>query len=195
MGKRIALIQGHPDPAGGHFGHALADAYALAAQEAGHELRAIEVARLEFALLRSAADWESRAPSAPIRAAQETIAWAGHLVIVFPLWLGDMPALLKGFFEQVLRPGFAIGKAQPGRLWQKLLKGRSARIVVTMGMPAFFYRLYYRAHSVKSLKRNILEFCGVSPVRTSVIGLVEGGKLGKRELWLAEMQELGRAGR
>jgi putative NADPH-quinone reductase len=198
MGKRIALIQGHPDPRGGHFGHALAEAYAQAAKEAGHELRTIEVARLEFLLLRNAADWQGGTPSAAIRAAQETIAWAEHLVIVFPLWLGDMPALLKGFFEQALRPGFAIGKAQPGRMWTKLLKGRSARIVVTMGMPAFFYRLYYRSHSVKSLKRNILEFCGVSPVRTTLLGMVEGGKRGKRgkrEPWLVKMQDLGRAAR
>jgi putative NADPH-quinone reductase len=192
---RIALIQGHPDPRAGHFGHALADAYALAAKEAGHELRTIEVARLDFPLLRNAREWEGEAIPESIRDAQRTIAWAEHLVMVFPLWLGDMPALLKGFFEQALRPGFAIGKAQPGRMWKKLLKGRSARIVVTMGMPAFFYRLYYRAHSVKSLKRNILEFCGVSPVRTSVIGMVEGGKLGKRELWLAKMHDLGRAAR
>lgn len=99
---------------------------------------------------------------------------------MFPLWLGDVPALLKAFFEQALRPGFAIGKAAPGRLWKKLLKGRSARVIVTMGMPAFFYRLYYRAHGVKSLKRNILEFCGISPVRASLIGTVESE--GAREL-------------
>jgi putative NADPH-quinone reductase len=60
----------------------------------------------------------------------------------FPLWLASMPALLKGFFEQALRPGFALGPTEPGRMWKKLLKGRSARIVVTMGMPALVYRWY-----------------------------------------------------
>lgn len=189
---RIALIQGHPDPRESHFGVALANAYAQAAREAGHELRAIEVAGLEFPVLRSAADWREGAPCEAIRRAQETIAWAEHLVIVFPLWLGDMPALLKAFFEQALRPGFAIGSAAPGRLWKKLLKGKSARVVVTMGMPAFFYRLYYRSHSVKSLKRNILEFCGIGPVRTTLVGTVEGPP-GTREVWLAKMDQLGRA--
>jgi putative NADPH-quinone reductase len=189
MGTRIALVQGHPDPRGAHFCHALADAYAAAAAAAGHELRRIEVARLEFPLLRSAADWREAPPCAAIRGAQEAIAWAGHLVVVFPLWLGDMPALLKAFFEQALRPGFAIGEAGPGRMWKKLLKGRSARLVVTMGMPAFFYRLYYRSHSVKSLRRNILEFCGVAPVRTSLIGMVESKSA--RERWLEELARLG----
>jgi putative NADPH-quinone reductase len=190
---RITLLQGHPDPSGGHFGHALAAAYAEAAADAQHELKTIEVARIAFPLLRSAQDWKS-APPASIREAQEKIAWAEHVVIFFPLWLGDMPALVKGFFEQTLRPGFAIGEAASGRMPKKLLKGRSARLVVTMGMPAFFYRLYYRAHSVRSLKRNVLEFCGFSPVRTSLVGTVEGGSAGAHELWLAKMGTFGRAG-
>ena len=192
MGRRIVIILGHPDTRPGRFCHALAAEYARAASGEGHEVRTIDVARLEFPLLRSAKAWEKDAPVAAIRGAQETIAWADHLVIVFPLWLGDMPALLKGFFEQALRPGFAIGKATPGKLWTKLLKGRSARIIVTMGMPAFFYSLYYRAHSVRSLKRNILDFCGISPVRTSLIGTVESDALGHRETWLAKVAALGR---
>ena len=150
------------------------------------------MAQLEFPLLHDAREWEWKPAAESIAQAQRTIAWAQHLVIVFPLWLGDMPALLKGFFEQALRPGFAIGKAGPGRMAKGLLKGRSARVVVTMGMPAFFYRAYYRAHSVKSLKRNILEFCGVSPVRTTLIGMVEG-RSEARVKWLARLAALGRA--
>lgn len=190
MAKRIALIQGHPDPAGGHFIHALAGAYERGAREAGHEVKIIDVARLDFPLLHNAQEWEWQPPAEPIAAAQQAIAWAQHLVILYPLWLGDMPALLKGFFEQALRPGFAIGKAAPGKLWKKKLAGRSARVVVTMGMPAFFYRVYYRAHSLKSLKRNILGFCGISPVRTTVIGMVEGRK-DAREAWLTRLAVLG----
>ena len=188
--RRIALLQGHPDPAGGHFCHALAGAYERAASDAGHQVRIIDAARLDLPLLRSAKEWEWKPASEAITRAQHTVAWAGHLVVVFPLWMGDMPAALKGFFEQVMRPGFAIGQAAPGRLPKKLLKGRSARIVVTMGMPAFFYRLYYRAHSVKSLKRNILESCGFSPVHTTMIGMVEGRK-DAREDWLTRLAVLG----
>jgi hypothetical protein len=60
MAKRIAIIQSHPDPRGGHFGNALAEA-------AGHELRRIEVAQLDFPLLRTKEDWEKGEPPAPIR--------------------------------------------------------------------------------------------------------------------------------
>jgi putative NADPH-quinone reductase len=76
-------------------------------------------------------------------------------------------------------------------MWKKLLKGKSARIVVTMGMPAFFYRWYFRAHSLKSLERNILAFCGIAPIKTSLIGMVDGGDGAKREKWLAKMRALG----
>ena len=190
MGKRIAVIQGHPDPAGGHFVHALAGAYEDAAREAGHEVKRIDVARLEFPPLHNAQEWQWKPPSASIAAAQQALAGAGHLVILYPLWLGDMPALLKGFFEQVLRPGFAFGKTAPGRLPKKLLAGRSARIVVTMGMPAVFYRMYYRAHSLKSLKRNILDACGIAPVRSTLIGMVEGSK-DARDGWLTRLAVLG----
>lgn len=190
MSKRIALIQGHPDPAGGHFGHALASAYEGSASEAGHRVKTIPVARLQYDLLRNAREWEQEPVADAIRDAQRTIDWAEHLVIFFPLWMGDMPARLKAFFEQVLRPGFAIGKAAPGRMGRKLLKGRSARIVVTMGMPAFFYSVYYRAHSVKSLQRNVLEFCGIAPVRATLIGMVEGSSEA-REDWLMKLSVLG----
>ena len=192
MGKRILVIQGHPDPAGGHFCHALGDAYASSAAGAGHEIRTTAVAGLDFPLVRNAAQWEAEPPPRSIAQAQELLEWARHLVIVFPLWLGDMPALLKGFFEQTMRPGFAIARARPGRLGPKLLKGRSARVVVTMGMPALFYRVYYRSHSVKSLKRNVLEFCGVSPVSTSLIGMVEAKE--RRQAWLHRIAALGASG-
>jgi putative NADPH-quinone reductase len=192
MSRRITLILGHPDPRGEHFCHALAEAYVNGARAAGHEVRIVDAARAEFPLLRNAQDWEG-APTPAIRQAQQSIAWAEHLVLVFPLWLGDMPALFKAFLEQVLRPGFAIAEAAPGRLWKKLLKGRSARVVVTMGMPAFFYRIYYRAHSIKNLKRNILDFCGIAPVRTTLIGTIDADAAA-REAWLAKLEALGRGG-
>ena len=95
MTKRIAIIQGHPDAQNRHYGHALAKAYFQSATEAGHELRVIEIARLDFPLLRNKDEFDHGTPPDVIRQAQETIRWAEHLVIFYPLWLGSMPALLK----------------------------------------------------------------------------------------------------
>jgi putative NADPH-quinone reductase len=156
--------------------------------------RSIVVSELGFPLLARSEDFGDGKPPRAIRAAQEALQWADHVVILYPLWLGSMPALLKGFFEQLLRPGFAFAEARGRGLPKKLLKGKSARIVVTMGMPALFYSLVYRAHSLKSLKRNILAFCGISPVRTSIIGMVGGADASAREAWLRKMESFGRRG-
>lgn len=193
MAQRITIIQGHPDARGNRLLHALAASYAKGAEAAGREVRVIDVARLDFPLLRTQEDWRAGKAPASLAPAQEAIAWAEHLVILYPLWLGTMPALVKGFLEQVLRPGFALGESGKG-LPRGLLAGRSARVVITMGMPALVYRWFFRAHSLKSLERNILRFCGIGPVRETLLGTVEGGAA-RREKWLAQLAELGRAGR
>jgi putative NADPH-quinone reductase len=195
MTKRIAIIQGHPDPGGNRFGYALARAYADGAKAAGHELRVIDVAKLDFPLLRTKEDYEKGAPAESIRAAQETIRWAEHLVIFHPLWTGMMPALLKAFLEQTFRPGFAFAYPSGGGMPTKLLAGKSARIVVTMGMPAFVYRWFFGAHGLKSLKRSILGFCGIGPIKDSLIGMIEASDGRAREKWLAKMRAFGAAGR
>jgi putative NADPH-quinone reductase len=146
---------------------------------------------MDFDLVRSKTEWDNGERPECIRAAQEAIAWAQHLVIIYPLWLGSMPALLKGFLEQTLRPGFAISRADNGGASKKLLGGRSARIIVTMGMPAFVYRWYFGAHSLKSLERNILKFCGIGPIKSSLIGMVETPGQHAKEKWLAKMRLLG----
>jgi putative NADPH-quinone reductase len=188
---RIAIIQGHPDPAGNRLGHALADAYARGAEAGGHEVKRIDVAELDFPFLRTKQDWEHGVVPDAIRVAQSTIAWAGHIVIFYPLWLGSMPAMLKAFLEQSFRPGFAIAQGGAARGWKKQLTGRSARIVVTMGMPARIYRWYFGAHSLKSLERNILAFCGIGPIAESLIGMVEGASEARRAKWLERLHALG----
>jgi putative NADPH-quinone reductase len=189
---RITVIDGHPDPNPEHYCHALAQAYLTGAAAGGHETRLYRLGEKSIPLLRSQTEWKDGQPAPDVAAAQEDIRWAEHVVFIYPLWLGDVPAYFKALLEQVLRPGFALAD-KPG-MGGGLLKGRSARIIVTMGMPAFFYNLFFMAHSVKSLKRNVLQFVGFAPVRVSLIGLVEGSAEA-REHHLAEVKELGEQGR
>jgi putative NADPH-quinone reductase len=188
--KRILILIGHPDRSPAHLGHALAEAYAAGAAESGHEVRRIDIAALDFPVLRSREEWEHAAPPPDIAKAQDSLRWADHIFMVYPLWLGDVPALLKAFLEQVFRPSFAFGV--DGASKQKPMRGKSARIVVTMGMPALLYRWYFGAHSLKSVKRSIFGLCGMAPVRTSVLGMIESGKALRREKWLRTMRLCGR---
>jgi putative NADPH-quinone reductase len=194
MARRILIIQGHPDPAGHRLLHALAEAYDLAASAAGHIVERLTIAALGIPLLKSQAEFESAEPPPAVRQAQEAIRRADHIVLFFPLWLGGMPAATRGFFEQVLRPGFGHRYRDKG-FPEKLLKGRSARLVVTMGMPAFAYRLFYCSHGLRAIKRNMLGFVGFSPIRTTLFGGVGEVDAAKAERWKAEMQRLGREGR
>ncbi|MBM4134611.1 MAG: NAD(P)H-dependent oxidoreductase [Nitrospira sp.] len=194
MPRRIAIIQGHPDAGARHFGHALADEYAKGAEDGGHAVQRLEVAKLDFPLLRTKEEFEHGRPPDSIKLAQEAIVWADHLVILYPLWLGDVPALLKAFFEQVFRPGFAFEYGPEGRFPKKRLTGKSARIVVTMGMPAFVYRWVFFAHSLKNLDKNILRFSGIGPVKHALIGTVEGMTDKQRAGWLDRLRALGEQG-
>lgn len=190
---RITIIDGHPDADRARYVHALADAYASGAQAAGHAVRRIDVAELDFPILRSQQDWKRGPLPVAIEEAQQAVTWADHLVFVYPLWLGDVPALFKGLLEQVARPDFAV-RYRAGGVPEKLLRGRSARIVVTMGMPALYYSLVYRAHSLKSFERNILRFVGIGPIRHSLIGAVESSAE-HRAKWLARVRQLGAGAR
>ncbi len=194
MAKHIVIIQGHPDAQVRHYGHALADEYAKGAQDGGHEVQRIEVAHLDFPLLRTKEDFEKGVPPDAIRQAQEMIKWANHLVIIYPLWLGSMPALLKAFLEQVFRPGFAFDYQTSGKMPRKLLTGKSARIIVSMGMPALIYRWFFFAHSLKNLQRNILGFSGIKPIRSTLIGSIEGLTDHQRADWLDVLRDLGDQG-
>lgn len=191
MPQRILIIQGHPDKSRDHFCHALAEAYIRGAEEADHDIEVITVAKLDFPLLRSKEDFDTGTLTEDIKAAQESILAADHMVIIYPLLLGTMPALLTGFFEQVLRPKFGFLLTPNGR-WEKRLKGRSARVVITMGMPALAYRWFFGVHSLRSLERKILGFCGIAPIRSSLVGTVESENPKSRKRWLERMHSLGK---
>ena len=170
--RRILILDGHPDPDPVRFCHALSAAYARGGAGAGHLIQRLDLSGMDFPTLAAREDWENGAPPAPVLAFQDALAWAEHVVIIYPLWLGSMPARLKALLEQAFRPAFAFdGKAvAPGG---GRLKGRSVRIIVTMGMPAFIYRTVFFSHSLQALKHGILALAGFGPVRDTVFGGVE----------------------
>lgn len=187
--RKICILNGHPDASEERLAHALAAAYESGALAAGHQVRALSLGVLDFPLIRSAGEFASADLPPAIAAAQDAIRWADHLVVIYPLWHGMLPARLKGFLEQVFRHDFSADVSATG--WHGKLTGKSARIVVTMGMPALFYRFYFRAHSLHALRMNILGFSGMKPVRNTVLGGVESVSPAVREKWLAKMRAFG----
>jgi putative NADPH-quinone reductase len=185
---RICIIQGHPHAGGTHFCHALAEAYKESALAHRHEVHTIDIATLNFKLMLDPADMAT-IPTGDMHTAQMKVKMADHLVIIYPLWLGTMPALVKGFFEQLARGEFLIAQQKDG--WPATqLKGRSARVVVTMGMSAAAYSLLYGAHGVRGFENMILGMAGIGPIKETLIGPV-GISEKSRKAWLAKMRGWG----
>lgn len=128
MAQRILILDGHPDPSAERFVHALADAYRQGAESNRHEVMLLRVADLDFPLLRTQADYEKGDPSEAIRRCQGLMDWATYVVILYPLWLGSMPAMLKALLEQILRPGFAFSARKLGR-WPVKLQFDAGRLL------------------------------------------------------------------
>lgn len=191
MKNRILIIDGHPDPKGPHFVHELADFYRQGAKEGGYTVRLLRVGALRFPLLTSSRAYLKGKVPASIVAAQRSILWADHVVVLYPLWLGTLPAKLKGFIEQVLRPGFAFEQRGAGQHPARLLKGRSARIVVTRGMPELFDEVDRSPRSIRNVVAEVLEICGVRPVRISVVEGAETLSAVARDKVHFDMRRLG----
>jgi len=131
-----------------------------------------------------------------LQAARRDILWAGHLVFVYPLWWGAMPALLKGFVDRVFTPGFGFQfESERSYIWRRLLHGRSARLIVTMDGPPLLIRLLYQNPGIHMMRDMTLEFCGVSPVGVTLLGSVKRATRARRLLWKMDVEDLGRAGR
>ncbi|PDQ23119.1 dehydrogenase [Mesorhizobium sanjuanii] len=196
MSRRILVVIGHPDPSPDRLCRGLANAYAEGAGQSGHAVRQVDLAAIDFPMLRTMQEFEHGAVPDGLKDAADAIVWAEHIVFVFPLWLGTMPALLKAFLEQVMRPGTAFAYPDgAGRLPRTLLRGRSARVVVTMGMPSFVYRLWFLGHGLAGMRRSVLRFAGISPVRETLFGMVAGSSDATRAKWIAQMRKLGQLAR
>ena len=188
---RIMVVVGHPQR--NTFCEALGKAYVEAAQGAGHIANLFLLSQMQFdPILREGYQREQRLEP-DLTTAYSALSACDHLVIVFPLWCGDMPALLKGFIERILQPDLIARQGTENEMDWHIFRRKSARIVMTMGMPVSIYRWFYRGHALKLLTRNILRFVGIKPVRHTLYGMIGTSKAEQRERWLAEMRALGKA--
>lgn len=183
--KQILLIQGHPR--GDSFCSGLADAYEAAAKQSGAGVTRLDTGRLVFDPVLRAGYKEDQPLEPDLKRAQEAIKAADHLVFVYPTWWGTMPALLKGFLDRVFLPGFAFKYRKGSPLWDKLLAGKSARIIVTMDSPVWYNRLMYLSAGHRAMKTATLEFCGIRPVRITQFGKIRHSTAQDREKYLARV--------
>ncbi|NQF14720.1 NAD(P)H-dependent oxidoreductase [Brevibacillus sp. HB1.3] len=185
----ILVIIGHPDPES--YCSALAHAYMQGAEGKDAQIRTIDLSQIAFDPNLKYGYRKRTELEDDLKEAQDLIRWADHLVIVYPTWWGTMPAILKGFFDRVLLPGFAYKYREGSPLWDKLLTGKTAHVIVTMDTPSWYNRLIYWQAGHLVMKRNILKFCGIKPVRVTEISGVNASAEEKRKKWLEKVKQLG----
>ncbi|MGV2450215.1 NAD(P)H-dependent oxidoreductase [Chryseobacterium cucumeris] len=188
--KKIAIINGHPNKDSFNFG--VTEAYRLGASETGAEVREIVIRDLNFNP-NLQFGYQKRMELEPdLIKAWEIIQWADHLVWVHPVWWGGFPALMKGFIDRLFLPGMAYKYRENSVWWDKLLKGKTAHIITTLDQPGWYYRLFFGRPSVNQLKKSILEYCGVKPVKVTYVGIIRNSKEEQRSQWLSKVRELGK---
>lgn len=188
-GKRILLILGTPKSDG--LCHALAEAYSNGARAQGHVVRQLRLGELQFDPILREGYGQHQALEPDLLEAQRQIHWAEHLVFVYPVWWGGVPALLKGFFDRTFLPGFAFKYRNRSQLWDKLLSGRTADLLVTLDTPPWYFRWIYGAPAHRQMVRTILGFCGIKTRRLSEFAPVRPSSEEQRQGWLRKAEELG----
>ena len=186
---KIVIFVGHPQR--DSFCAALGEAYLRGAQEGEHSAQLFVLGRMKFdAILREGCR-RLQPLEADLAHARDAFLASDHVVFIFPLWCGDMPAIMKGFIERLVQPELLKIQESGDEANWKVFWGKSARVIMTMGMPGWFYRYYYGAHALKLLRRNILHFMGIKPVRSKIYGRVTAVSGDTRKEWLREVEAMG----
>jgi NAD(P)H dehydrogenase (quinone) len=71
------------------------------------------------------------------------------------------------------------------------LKGKTARLIVTMDTPAWWNRFIYRAAGHNAMTHATLHFCGIRPVRITNLAGMRKSTAEQRAKWLEKIQTLG----
>ena len=148
--KNILIINGHPDKES--FCFAIAESYNTGAIKASTNVKLVHLIDLKFNPILTYGYRIISELEPDLVQMQQDILWADHLVFVYPNWWSTVPALLKGLFDRIFVPGFAFKYKENSPFWDKLLKGKTARLIVTMDTPKWYYWLINKNSGHNAMK-------------------------------------------
>jgi NAD(P)H dehydrogenase (quinone) len=187
--KKILIINGNPDKES--FCNELALSYKRGVENSGTNCTLINLIDLSFDPILHYGYRQRTELEPDLLKLQAEIIKADHLVFVYPTWWGTYPALLKGFIDRVFLPKFAFKYRENSLFWDKLLIGKSARLIVTMDSPKWYYSLIFKKPGHNSMKKGVLEFCGIKPVKITSLGPIKSSDEKKRQKWIKQIEKLG----
>ena len=188
--KKILIINGHPDKES--FNYGISKSYKIGATNSNAEIKEINIRELKFNP-NLEFGYRKRTELEPdLLDAQEKIKWADHLVWVYPVWWGSVPAIMKGFIDRVFLPGFAFKKKEESVWWNKYLTGKTARLICTLDQPSWYYKWIYGNPSHNAMKKLTMQFVGIKKVKITTIGPIRLSKEDFRSKWLKKIEKLGK---
>ena len=189
MSKKILILLGHPDK--DTLNGTLAGEYERGAEEALHEVRRMNIGDMTFDPILHFGYKQTQELEPDLVAFQENVRWCEHFVIFYPSWWSTMPALLKGLIDRTWLPDFAYKFTHGGNFWSKLLKGKSAAMIITSDTAPLIQRIVF-GDTTNELRKGILWFAGFSPVRVYKLGYLKHFGIWRRERMKRKVYNLGR---
>lgn len=190
--RKILIINGHPDPMS--FCESLTNSYEKGAREGGFEVKRINLRDLKFDPILHNGYRTIQNLEPDLSMSQEAIKWSEHIVWVFPTWWLGIPALMKGFIDRAFVPGFGFKYRKNSILWDKLLKGRSSRLLITMDAPYIVNLFRYGGDGHFNFRKGVLWFCGIGPIKTKVFDYLRFSSPERKKKMLEKAESFGRCG-
>jgi NAD(P)H dehydrogenase (quinone) len=190
--KRIYILNGHP--AESSLNRTLAETYAAAARDAGHEVRLTHLHGLSFDLDFGFGGYDNQKPlEVDLERVLDDIEWSQHVVLTTPMWWGGLPAKLKGLFDRAFLPGRTFNTRETDWMGmpKPMLSGRTGRVIMTSDTPGWFMRWIYHNAMLCQLRDQILGFVGIKPARFTHFSGASHPKPGVVKRWIAEVQGYG----
>lgn len=189
--KKIYILMGNPDKEGTLSAH-IADVYETSAKTAGHEVRRTNIGDLTFDPILHKGYRAIQELEPDLKKVQEDMQWCEHFVLVYPLWWAGTPALLKGLIDRIFLPRFAFHFHKDGLGWDKMLSGRTARVIIAMKSHPFLEHFMF-GDVTNEVGKAVLGFAGFK-VSTTEIGNSEKLRDGDRTALDKRIDALGKRG-
>jgi putative NADPH-quinone reductase len=155
-----------------------------------HDVKKIDIADMDFKLNLSEG-YDKGLPLEPdLLSLQKMIKWSEHIVIISPVWWGNIPAKFKGAIDRTFLPGFAFKYSGGKGAIEKLLIGRTSELIITLDTPPFWYKYFQGNLIYKQLKGAVLGFSGIKNKSSTYFGPVISSNAHTRDKWFQKVERL-----
>lgn len=186
---KSVIILAHPYP--NSFNHVIKDSVVQALVKK-KEVKVIDLVKDKFDPILSQEDlrlyMRGQSSDPKVLEYQNDLMNCDDLVLIFPIWWYEMPAILKGFLDKVLLPGFAFDEID-NRLVGKLDHIKRLTVISTSEVLSEFMRNEVGNPIEISLIKTTLGVCGI---RNDKLWLncekIASGSLVERELFISNVK-------